>query len=207
MIYRGPGFLAVLWFGSSPACCLPFMVFLFVAGKGRGEGGGRGAKSCAPEIAWPSTYHSILSGSFFSIISYLLELHSSPRPGISSLFSVTRTVPVALKTNHGVADPNQSQNSKNLHWIRIWELLLVNPGSASLPPFHVLFTVLLQIRRRSCPAVFRIHDILVWIRIRGSMPLTNGSGCGSRSFYFHHWPSRCQQKTNFFLKFSCVLLF
>ncbi len=48
--------------------------------------------------------------------------------------------------------------------------------------------------------VFRIHDILVWIRIliRGSMPLTNGSGsgCGSGSFYFHHWPSRCQQKTN-----------
>ncbi len=43
--------------------------------------------------------------------------------------------------------------------------------------------------------VFRIHDILVWIRIRGSMPLNNGSGCGS--FYFHHWPSRCQQKTNF----------
>jgi hypothetical protein len=28
-------------------------------------------------------------------------------------------------------------------------------------------------------AVFRIHDILVWIRIRGSMPLTNGSGFGS----------------------------
>jgi hypothetical protein len=24
--------------------------------------------------------------------------------------------------------------------------------------------------------VLRIHDILVWIRIRGSMPLTNGSG-------------------------------
>jgi hypothetical protein len=36
--------------------------------------------------------------------------------------------------------------------------------------------------------VLRIHDILVWIRIwiRGSLPLTNGSGCGSRSFYFHH---------------------
>jgi hypothetical protein len=33
--------------------------------------------------------------------------------------------------------------------------------------------------------VSRIHDILVWfrIRIRGSMPLTNGSGSGS--FYFH----------------------
>jgi hypothetical protein len=40
--------------------------------------------------------------------------------------------------------------------------------------------------------VLRIHDILVWIRIRmrirGSMPLTNGSGFGSGcgSFYFHH---------------------
>ena len=47
-------------------------------------------------------------------------------------------------------------------------------------------------------SVLRIHDILVWIRIRGSMPLTNksGSGCGSGSFYFHHWPSRRQQKTN-----------
>jgi len=31
-------------------------------------------------------------------------------------------------------------------------------------------------------AVLWIHDILVWVRIRGSMPLTNGSG----SFYFHH---------------------
>jgi hypothetical protein len=27
--------------------------------------------------------------------------------------------------------------------------------------------------------VFRIHDILVWIRIRRSMPLTNGYGSGS----------------------------
>jgi hypothetical protein len=33
-------------------------------------------------------------------------------------------------------------------------------------------------------AVLRIHDILVWIRIRGSMPLTNG--CGSGSFSIHH---------------------
>ncbi len=51
-------------------------------------------------------------------------------------------------------------------------------------------------------AVLRIHDILV--RIRGSMPLTNGSGSGSwiGSCYFCYWPSRCQQKTNFFLSFS-----
>ncbi len=48
----------------------------------------------------------------------------------------------------------------------------------------------------------RIHDILVWIRIRihihGSMPLTNGSG----SCYFRHWPSRCQQKNNLKKGFS-----
>jgi hypothetical protein len=51
-------------------------------------------------------------------------------------------------------------------------------------------------------AVLRIHDILVWILICGSMPLTNGSGSCS----FRHWPSRCQQKTNK-KKFFCLLLF
>jgi hypothetical protein len=52
--------------------------------------------------------------------------------------------------------------------------------------------------------VFQIHDILVWIwiRIRGSMPLTNGSG----SSYFRHWLSRRQQKNNFQKKFLCLLL-
>ncbi len=59
--------------------------------------------------------------------------------------------------------------------------------------------------------VFRIHDILVWIRIRirGSMPLTNGSGFGSGACYFCHRPSRCQQKNNkifFFLILTQVFL-
>jgi hypothetical protein len=45
-------------------------------------------------------------------------------------------------------------------------------------------------------AVLRIHDILVWILLRGIMPLTYGSGLGSGSCYFHHWPSRRQQNTN-----------
>jgi hypothetical protein len=35
-------------------------------------------------------------------------------------------------------------------------------------------------------SVLRIHDILVWIRIRGSMPLINGSGFRSGSRYFRH---------------------
>jgi hypothetical protein len=29
-------------------------------------------------------------------------------------------------------------------------------------------------------SVLRIHDILLWIRIRGSIPLENGSGSGSK---------------------------
>ncbi len=52
MIYRGPGFLSVVWFGSNPsplssACCLSFPIFLCVAhrlltGEGRGwRGWGR----------------------------------------------------------------------------------------------------------------------------------------------------------------------
>ncbi len=45
-------------------------------------------------------------------------------------------------------------------------------------------------------ASLRIREILVRIRIRGSIPLTNGSGFGS--CYFRQWPSRRPQK-NFFL--------
>ncbi len=52
--------------------------------------------------------------------------------------------------------------------------------------------------------VLRTHDILLRIRIRGSMLLTNGSGSGS--CYFRHWPSIHQQKTNL-KKFFCLLLF
>ncbi len=48
-------------------------------------------------------------------------------------------------------------------------------------------------RGKDFQPVFRI--ILVRIRIRGSIPLTNGSG----SFSFRQWPSRCQQK--YLLKF------
>ncbi len=45
-----------------------------------------------------------------------------------------------------------------------------------------------------------IRDILVqiWIRIRGSLPLTNRS----ESCYFRSWPSRRQQKRISFLSFS-----
>jgi hypothetical protein len=57
----------------------------------------------------------------------------------------------------------------------------------------------------TCTAVLRIHDILMWIRVRvrGSMPLAKGFGSGS--CYFRHWPSRRQQKTNFLKKFFLLI--
>ncbi len=45
--------------------------------------------------------------------------------------------------------------------------------------FSCLTQMILVHKLALVKAVFRIHDILVWIRIRGSMPLTNGSGSGS----------------------------
>jgi hypothetical protein len=71
------------------------------------------------------------------------------------------------------------------NWIRIWfgiKPKMLNPDQqSSIPdPWH-----------------------LVRIRILGSVPLTNGYGCGSGSgsFSFRQWPSRCQQKKKKFLKF------
>ncbi len=71
--------------------------------------------------------------------------------------------------------------------------------------FHILQLICSAELPGLSQAVFWIHDILVWIRIRirGSMPLTNGSG----SCNFCHWPSRCQQKTNFLTQFFLLVTF
>jgi hypothetical protein len=49
--------------------------------------------------------------------------------------------------------------------------------------------------------VFRIHDLLEWIRIRGSMPLTDGSGSGSwiRILLFSSLTFKMPTKNNFCL--------
>ncbi len=55
---------------------------------------------------------------------------------------------------------------------------------------------ILKIKYLQYHAVLRIRGILVRIRIRGSVPLTKGSGfgSGSGSLYFRLWPSRWQLK-------------
>ncbi len=46
-------------------------------------------------------------------------------------------------------------------------------------------------------ALKRMHSKSEWFyQCCGSMTFWCGSGCGSRSCYFHHWPSR-RKKTNF----------
>jgi hypothetical protein len=60
-------------------------------------------------------------------------------------------------------------------------------------------------------AVLRIHDILGWIRIRGSMPLTNGSGFGSGSWIrillFSSLTFRMPAKNKFFTQFFMLITF
>ncbi len=58
------------------------------------------------------------------------------------------------------------------------------------PQYHTVLKVLV-VTLQSLP-VFRIRDILVRIRIRGSVPLTNGSSSGSCSF--RQVPSKRHQK-------------
>ncbi len=93
-----------------------------------------------------------------------------------------------------------------LLWVTWW-LISVGPGGSSLemllPPLVPLIS--LENLLGGCKPVLRIHDILGWIRIRGSMPLTNGSGFGS--WYYRRWPSRCQQKTNFFNTIFLLITF
>ncbi len=87
MIYRGPGFLAVVWCGSffthiippfPPASRLSFYVFLCVASRvkltdGRRWAGGRWwerAKTFDGEKIWSSIYHSILFEKFGPFSKY-----------------------------------------------------------------------------------------------------------------------------------------
>ncbi len=105
------------------------------------------------------------------------------------------------------------------HTCFVWQDIFLNSNFCRLLriPLHFykfeehegkLLYIFMRNRTFSFQPVLRIHDIFlcgssdrIRIWIRGSMPLTNGSGCGSGSCYFSHWPSRCQQKIEFLLNF------
>jgi len=82
--------------------------------------------------------------------------------------------------------------------------LSVNASQGKLPRMRSIEDELVE-RQIPQPGpqqpVLRIHDILVWIRIRmgGSMPLTNGSGSIFSAYYFlklllHHFLKVKSQK-------------
>jgi hypothetical protein len=75
------------------------------------------------------------------------------------------------------ADTSQLPKEKNLHG-QFQYFQKTQPGSSTATPKEKNLRGQFQYFQ----TVFRIHEILLWIRIRGSMPLTNGSG----SCYFRH---------------------
>ncbi len=89
MIYRGPGFLAVVWFGSScPFPPSPVSKLDRRHTRRRGGGVGRGAESYHRRKVWSSINHSILSDRNDS-----LQLDEAERPSRDSfviLFTVYR---------------------------------------------------------------------------------------------------------------------
>ncbi len=70
------------------------------------------------------------------------------------------------------------------------------------PSFFPMRRCAFRRRQGSSTTVLRIHEIWVSIRIRGSIPLANGS----ETCYFRQWLSRRQQ-IFFFLNLFCLLLF
>ncbi len=112
MIYRRPGFLAVVDFGSSPthlssASCLSFSFFLCVAGRAYWRGGGVGEEPNAydNERAWSSINHSILSG-WKDIIHYI-QFTCWPWAEVYSMQLCRKpmqAVPIQLLTQYGRGD-------------------------------------------------------------------------------------------------------
>ncbi len=82
------------------------------------------------------------------------------------------------------------------HLCRICRVWCWNTGCVLLPLRSTAFIASFQVPFYLLHPVLRTRDILVRIRIRGSLPLTNrsGSNSGSGPWYFRQWPARWQLK-------------
>ncbi len=100
------------------------------------------------------------------------------------LFLIFLLVDGTIRTNNDGSGSGRTKNIRvqiqNTDFQKIWN------------KFHRFPYVFFHVFKYK--AVLRIRDILVRIRIRGSVPLTNGSS------YFRQWPSRWQLKITSFFK-------
>jgi hypothetical protein len=111
--------------------------------------------------------------------------------------------------------PKKSHTTNNHTVISRGRWLLSLPLSRNVAVSKVWWPRISSSRKsgRECFAVFRIHDILewIWIRIRGSMPLTNGSGSwfGSwiRILLFSSLTLKMPTKNNFCLNIFSAYYF
>jgi hypothetical protein len=108
-------------------------------------------------------------------------LTCSPGPGASSFFSASQQRALILNTKTFAVERDLAKECEGVSQT----IPLCCGANPTVEKFRFRFRIQIWIRESPLlPTVLRIHDILGWIRIRGSMPLTNGSGSGS--CYFRH---------------------
>ncbi len=117
----------------------------------------------------------------------------TPGSGLGSVFWVRIRIPKDSNEYGSL----RKQRSANPTTRPMTILIQTKPETGGVcGPVHLVGS--LRLSQRVLWAVLRIHDNLGWIRIRGSIHLTNGSGCGS--CYFRHWPSQNANKKLIFKK-------
>ncbi len=97
----------------------------------------------------------------------------------------------SIKTEMFESNGLLQQPTTEMHLFNLCDLQYRREESAARFYHHYRSLVIASLKKMGdiivWQAVLRIHDIiLMWIRIRGSMPLTYGSGCGSGSCCFRH---------------------
>ncbi len=118
----------------------------------------------------------------------------------------------------GLKRDERQEIDRNLESLGITPVAAVVDTIASLPPslsgnqaYSLPYSTSSPYREKFIyiPAVLRIQDILGWIRIHGSIPLTNGSGSGSwiRILLFSSLTFKMPAKTNFLTQFFLLITF